>query len=737
MGISWRHTLNDIEIDEPIGFDAVSFGVIRDKDWHGIGFEATTSVLSFTGNAYDIIVNSNEAIGLKSNIIYVASSMCDGELEFTEVLRGRLNFGKLRKTCGIKCTVSLPVETDSCEVILNSRFDQQVDVDKFTGVDNTTAIEHYTELGDIITLPSVEILSIDEAHNTTDNSEVISAQPDWLVTNPIEGSGNGHIAPKLDNVVYSSVGNFNVSSFTQLYSNGDEIKPSSSFPMTIDTDTLLGSITCDFRDSNISLRVKGRHQVTTTGLTVLLTLTVKVYKLPEGSLPSSSDWVTLYSFDLPGVTTSITNPSPVVEFDNETSFTTSITQGDKFAFSIYYTTTLLPFITNYTLSLDKETFFKVEAPTLCKDSDTQYYMIHETLSHVVEQITNGCLRVKSSLYGRVDSEPYAFDVNGCGGLRMLTSGLKIRKAVNATFFCSIKQLLEGLNAIDNIGFDVDGPDVRVENVGFFYLDKEILRCPSVSLANINVDEEHHYAKIISGYKTWKVEKLNGLDEFNSEREFKTSLETISNELNIQSELVAGSYSIEVTRQQSFAATGAADTSFDNEIFIICLIRSVYPYSSFQVETGNVSSPSNIFSPTTIYNWRIRPIANMMRWYKTIASSYRNFMDSVNKIFFSSGTGNILATGQMADDFCRPETIITSENQDVFFPQLIDSTPIWINEIVTFDYPMSLKDYKGIKAEPYGYISFQCGNGSWDKGFIESIQYKPVKGEATIILKRKY
>lgn len=733
--ITWKHTLNDVEIDEPIGFDGISLGPVRDDNYHGIGFEATDSGLTFTGNGYDILYAANEITGLKSNVIYAASSMCEGDTEFTNVLSGRVNFGTLKKSCGTSCQITASVESQSCEVVLNSRFDQNVDVDANTGIDTTTALNHYGEMGNRITLPAVKILAIDEAHNSADNSEVISDQPDWVITESGD-TGDGHIAPRLDTNSSAALGAFNPISFTEAFQGGALNRPGTNFPITVDTTTLLGGLTCTFGDSTISFRVKGSADIVAPGQSAVA-LAIQVYKLPKGGDPASFDWVRLYNNEFNGGSTDVELIQPHVDFDVSGSVTTSVVQGDMFTFSIYYRSTRFGEIDKYTLTLDSETFFKMEAPTLCEDSDTQYYMIHETLSHVTEEITNGCLRVKSAYYGRLDSQPYEFPVDGCGGMRMVTSGLKIRNAANPTFFTSLKALIDGLKAIDNIGFDVYGNDMRVEDVAFFYRDKEIMRCPAVASVSISVDEGSHYAKITSGYKTWKVEKVNGLDEYNSEREFKTSLDTISTELNIQSELVAGSYPIEITRQQSFAATGAADTSYDNEVFIICLRRAMYPYSSYEVERGIITGPANMYSPETVYNWRIRPIANMMRWYKTIASSYRDFKSTVNKIFFSSGTGNIQAQGMTTDPACRPEIFSTIENQDLFFTQITDFKPLWINETVTYSYPMSLKEYQTIKTDPYGYISFQCGTGAWFKGYIKQIQYQPVAGMAAITLKRKY
>src|SRR5690606_22240375 len=135
-----------------------------------------------------------------------------------------------------------------------------------------------------------------------------------------------------------------------------------------------------------------------------------------------------------------------------------------------------------------------------------------------------------------------------------------------------------------------------------------------------------------------TEGLKGLDEFNSNKEFRTSLVNINNTLDVTSPFIAAGYVIEQTRQQSYADSGGADSKYDNDVFIICVERDAYGY---KVEQGNINNAANIFSPNTAYNWRIRPWYNLMRWWKSIAQSYINLVNTTSRLFFSSGTGNLL------------------------------------------------------------------------------------------------
>jgi len=305
-------------------------------------------------------------------------------------------------------------------------------------------------------------------------------------------------------------------------------------------------------------------------------------------------------------------------------------------------------------------------------------------------------------------------------------------------------MFDGLRGIDNIGMGIeDNPFVpgyswlRIEPVEHFYQNDEILALPFVPAPEISVQEQLHYSNIKSGYQKWEVERINGLDEPNGNREYRTGLSSVNNTIDVTSKLIAGSYPIEITRQQSFAATGAADTTYDNETFIICIKRDG---SDLIVEQGNIDNAANVFSPQTLYNWRIRPFSNLMRWFKSIANSYPNISDSVNKLFFTSGTGNFLVEGQLSGTFCKLENWVKAENKDLGaldFSNITDATPLWKPEYADFKYPLSVGDYRTLKAKPYGYISFQCGTGEWKKGYIQNLRYRLNKGEADFTLKIKY
>lgn len=728
---------NNLEIEEPIGFSNLELSIIRDEKYHGIGFEASTSALKFFGSAANFLKDQKKNNGLKSDVVFQALSRCEGEEDYTEVVRGKLNFGKYKESCGDNCEVSIPIEQEGCQFTFKNRFDQKVDVQAEKSFNGLTTLPGYTGLNFDLELPPKALLVSSEG-NVSDDGDTVEL--DQSGTMAVLYS----IRPTFGNTKFETIKTTQLSQPSVNYGISEDEIVSPIILYEDDPKCFNGTFQLD-------MRMKGYIDVSDIFQSSDVLLQVIFIKCKGSYL---EDPITILAQSILANTETV-GPTPE-RFDFDLIYTNDISleEGDNIYMVVLgLHSAALGLHPKVSCVFEKETYFKLEGQQQCPATTAKVNLVHELLSRVSEFITDYCVRVKSSFYGRFDSEPFSFDDDGCGSLKVLTSGLKIRKAIEDKFFVSFKELLEGLNAIDNIGMDfIEDPErqgkflVRIEGVDFFYEDKELLKLDAIPEAFTEVEEGRYYSKINVGYKKWEVEKINGLDEINSNREYHTGISTVSNTLEIQSNLIAGSYAIETTRTQSFQESGGADNAYDNEAFVICVKRSEYPYGDIEVEQGNVINPDNIYSPDTLYNYRISPLRNLMRWYKSIVNSYPNYTDSENKLLFGSGTANIIAEGEMESNFCKLERTssgydegVIKENQDLFTTHFSveDYKPLWENEVGSFDYPLSVKDYKRIKSDPYGYINYQCGNGEYLKGWIKEIKFKPAVGLATFILRNKW
>lgn len=694
--------LDSLEIDEPIGWDDLTLRIIRDENRHGIMFEAATTDLGFYGVAANYLIDRKNESRFESNVVFSYIGDCGGQLT------GRIDFGRFRQDCGSSCIVFVAVEQESCAMILQNRFDQRVDIDNQIAFDKLTNLQSYPGLNFPLNLPARAIKSAVEGY---------TIEPDQVsidFTQAIPLLKKTVVRPTYSRELYNNINQGQLIP-TNNYFIADDIIDLPITPQLLFDDV----VDCFDGDFQVNARMAGTLVFTKSPNLADIKIILCTW---DGVGSFFDDRVVIDSVTI----ADNINDIGTFNFDATLAQTIPLSAG----IGLYYVVQVTSVDTEigYNIDFSDATYFNITANRLCPDSNANVGLIHETLSRITEAITDNCLRVKSEYYGRTDSMPYSFPSDGCGSLRVLTSGLKIRKADGAKHFISLQEAFNGLRAIDNIGMGIVGSDLRIEPVEWFYQDDEIIVLDAIPNARFFVDSKYAYSIVQIGYAKWQVERINGLDEPNSKKEFRTGISSVSNTLNAVSNFVAGSYPIEITRQQSYAETGAADTTFDNDTFIICVKRDGYGYS---VEQGG-QDITGVFSPNTIYNWRIRPRFNLQRWWKSISQVYNNLSNTTSKLFFASGEGNLTASGSLAIyDGCGDGS--GAENEDLKYTDLPVSQP----ERMEFSYPISLKEYNLVKDNPYGYVCAQCGNGEFVKGHIVSINYKPATGIAEFNLLLKW
>lgn len=705
--MEWRFYIDSELIDEPIGWNGFVYKLIRDDKYHGVFFEASANSLTFIGDAADIITHAKESIGIDANLIFRAEYKCEGSIEFSTGLEGRINIGSYERTCGLDCRVKVGIEQETCAMTFKNRVDQKVSVDSTKSMDGVDLMQ-YSGLNIPLTLPTQEIPVTTEA-SVSEGGDSGSIENETISDD--EGRNTVRFRPDYINVVDSSIIQSNMSDAYGLVE--DVQKYIYLTPQVLMDDN--GSCFPDPFTYNI--RLKGSFIWNMRGGTkpeLNLYLRVDLWNGDSGTEREEVQ-TTLINSDI--------NYDQYYYFDETYTGSVVIPEGwGIYAYlEVYCTNSFLVFQNDFYYTFDEETYFYLTNIKKCPPTEAKVYLVNETLARLTEIITDRCLTVRSEYYGRTDSQPYAHDSDGCGSLRALTSGLKIRAAEDKDYFTSFTEIFEGLKGIDNIGMGILDGDVRVEPVEFFYKDIEILRIPNIPTMTTEYDESKVYSVIKIGYKKWEAQEVKGILEFNSNKEFRTSVRSVNNVIDAMSNLIASGSIIESIRFERLLDTGEKDGTFDNESIIFSLRRTAYGY---EVEQGIIENPENIANPNTAYNWRIRPMYNLMRWFKSMANSYINLQNTGSKLYFNSGTGNYEAGGNISVyDPCSLESQKIFENTDLDVSKYKELVlPIHGPDIVKFTYPLSYKDYESIKSNPYGYISIQCGSGQFERAYIKEIQY---------------
>jgi len=395
-----------------------------------------------------------------------------------------------------------------------------------------------------------------------------------------------------------------------------------------------------------------------------------------------------------------------------------------------------------------DAYFKVSGMSTVLETTTKACMVNECWSRVAEIITNDKVRVFSEFFGRVDAQPFTTmtttAADGCGSHLALMNGLMIRNMHLATdrdvpsrLPLSIKDLWDGLNPIYNIGMGFE-PDptrgggfnwLRVEHWQWFYENDISIECKGVDNVTRTAVSADHVSIFKFGYSKWEAEELNGIDEFMTEREYRTELSQVNRTLDQTSTFIASGYTIELTRRKGYATS--EDWRYDNDTFVICVER-LGP--DFIVERGNIGSAANIIDPSTVYNFNIRPSTMALRWLATVFESYRT-ADFFSKILFTDGTGNLKATGISTRGVCVVESQPLIEDQTLsvnVMVNAIEGLPILFNETIGFTFPITMAQFDRMRTMPKRQIYYENDQVS-GFGWIRKVDYNVEDGMATFTL----
>lgn len=743
--------------DEPQGWADLENSLKRDTISHGVNMDQSLNELTFHGEAMDVIATAYDINGIAAKVEIEIEEICEGKPFVT--LRSRLDFMVYRRVCDDGCSVEISLEKAGCFNDFLTRMEQKVDLDSLKSFgSDTDDLTPYDRLGFNLTLPSKAI------QNTTN----YQPSQDTLI---IDGSMNvGQIPPNelnyafeayrfiqlgFDEMVLDEIGDFQSGTGVVGYFVADDVAPvfiaekAGTYRMRVNVDLqycgkmvteaqLLGA-TCPggtYGFDGYELRL--RLFKTATGAWISGT-ELDFATGSEGR--HDCDDSVVYCNDI------------ALDYDsNNGVLPFTLDAGDEIRvylqvryFGTYANPTVVPknvFVTDSTTLRRNGSSFDINTITTYPDSITRAYMMNEVISRIAESTTGGCLRLQSDYFGRTDSQPFTASADGCGALEIITSGLQIRQATiqgnQPMIAVSFKEVFDAMKSVHNIGYHFDEVNnrIRMESMEYFYKDVEIFRATDIETLEIRVDAQALFNTFKFGYSKYEAEEFNGLDEFLTEREYRNNVTVARQTLDQTCKFIASGYAIEVTRRKaSLANASSADSSFDNDIFLICVKRSG---SNYQVEFGNITSPVNIFEPNSIYNYRISPVRNAMRWLKYILYLYKDPFQPASQYLFTNGKGNFYAEGEMDSATCRLEGGPVAENATLDVNMLDDfsnGVPLFTPEIVEFEYPMSLKEFDDIKQDPHGYITYECG-GNTGEGFILDLVHLPGRGTAKFTLRPK-
>lgn len=382
---------------------------------------------------------------------------------------------------------------------------------------------------------------------------------------------------------------------------------------------------------------------------------------------------------------------------------------------------------------------------------------------LITQNTDDVIHVAHAPGVSLSAPAGSYSTAGQGSQLLLTKvgELSWMLADHAPMFASFQEMIEALNCIHAVGFGLEADQhrdpasdyvVRVEPIRYFYnAGLTVMQCDNVESIEWDASAGDAISLFKTGYTKWEAKEANGLDEFLSHREYRTTLSALRKTLDRQCKYIASGYAIEVTRRK--LGTSTTDWRYDNDTFIICL-QEYAPatgethYPDYMTENYSftrrtvplphphtVAEAANILDPDSAYNYRISPARNALRWLPFILSSYRDWANG--QLIFTSGDGNYIAQGMLAQGAVESAPLNESATLDLSsIAYNVIYHPIYRNEVVKFKYPMSYEQWQHINTgnNKYGRIKYNVNDGPYEYGYILDLKYDLFGGMADFTLR---
>lgn len=725
-------------VTDPVGWENLSIDLKRKDDWHGIFFDYSLP-LKFVFDGYDYIKTAYDLFGPFANVSLTINQRVNETYDWEVLYEGKLNFAKYKELTGKAKMIEIPMDPLGPVMQIQNKYEHKVQItpDKTLSLPPKTIIK--VALADQ-PQPFADPLSR-EFNNYAFMKSCIPLCFDMIeyedsplsmdVTPNIFAAGDGN---KIANPSDPSSQWYYIKDYTTALNQDLFVAPAGGyFRFQYNFSMLIGLI------GHVVNQKFGSCAHPATGFTdIWYEFRIEVIRV--GGVKVNYKYLTNYETGC---------FSDNVEYARTLAHTNDITldlnPGDRVRM---YVALMHGGVSSYVNFLDDSSWHYVQTAVMNQTSflkiyfnDSQQYpaspanvrMIDQAFNDVVNNITGSALSIQSSYFGRTDGiGPEGAD--GCGGLECVTNGLNIRKFSQANFFLSLKELFENMSAVHNIGMGIIGDKVVVEPWDYFYQKNAIALFDSVDIMTTSFDDSMVANKLTVGYNTWETEQYNGLDEFNTKREYVNSIEFSKNEWQKVCDFIASGYAIEVTRREDVFNTSTKDFKYDNNIFLICLKRD--GSGNLIVETGNIGNASNLIDPTTVYNFRLSPARIALRWGRRFLTGFRSLAGALIK--FSYGDGNYKATGQVTNG-CQVESGAIAENQSLSGANSIlnDYSPLWSGEIVEFDIPVTKDIFQLLKVDTVNGIGVRQDDGDYIFGWIKELNFKPKPGTAKIKMIKAY
>lgn len=682
-------------ISEPIGWDNLSMRMER-HDYHGIGAEVSMDMLEFYGVAYNVIKSAYDA-NIDSEVIYLITNGSD------TIFQGQIDLTTCSFLKGDYQSVKAKIGAIGDMTIFNNRTSIDIALNEPTTVEGEL-MEDPTWSS--LVIPKKSLLYTNKMREKS--TRTIDSRGTW---------GGGDSAPE------DITGEF-VLNDVEINEYGTVSSDGVLFAKDEDFDEKFGIDTRSHLEWDISFKVSWS--------TFYSVGSYSVYG--EVYLYSGSQLIGRSQFDM--LANSSSTKTLNVHYaaqdyaNNALKLSYRFWQiGDRYNKRTY---------SNLKLEILAGASFKMTMyDTLANDGvATKMLFVHDALSVITKAISENALSIKSDWYG------YTGSVGG-GAMKAITNGYNIRGLftdgeTKRNMPLSFKSIIESLDALDCIGWGFSTESgvlyIRVEKWDWFYKDTIVLTLTNVAEVTTEVYTDRIPTELKIGYKKYATQdQYNSIDSPHGTRTFVSGIKALSKALTKECEFVADNYAIEETRRARTQNNETEETTYDENIFVFELsaFKPTGSSSLYGLEiTHSATNAQNVGRASEFINAKLTPRHMAARW--------RSFLFATNNTTpfrFTSGEINYKASFGV-----QPSSVPSTSGATYYLESNEESSPQVENdnisyshakfkaEKISFSYPLSISQYRSVKANPYGLISV---NGVL--GWILDFKYSLADGMADFVL----
>jgi hypothetical protein len=388
------------------------------------------------------------------------------------------------------------------------------------------------------------------------------------------------------------------------------------------------------------------------------------------------------------------------------------------------------------------TYLTISANTVYPESTAQGFLIHDLFYAVLQRIGLGKDPFYSEFLGSTLTNYRQYSDNGCGWMYAIIKGLQIRQYTLAQkpFFISFNQIWEGIHPILCLGLAYEEMDdspgsrvLRIEQMDHFFSDEVSVNFSNVRDIHSYYDNTRIFKTVKTGYKKWQSEDISGIDDPQTKHSYALRFEKVGKDLTLESDFIAASLAIEVTRRKKIEKS--EDYKYDNDNFIIAISENDISPDRYVPELDeNFDSVSGLLNSDTRYNLILSPMRNLLRWAKFLGGCLQSYTTSAYRFVSGEGNYNMLtdyscASGNQCQAvICDP----LSERQDISLSAYNSVFGyLHLAQECEMTIPMEKSEYDIIKNNPKKSIGISQTDSNFTKFKIKKLVYNLIEGTAII------